>query len=65
MAANLAAQLAALGAPSSGQQSGGAGGVGAPRLPPKKRHREGAFAPAASGAALRLDGVFRPGNEGA
>jgi len=38
MAANLAASLAALGAPSS-QQGQGNTGPGAPKLPPKKRHR--------------------------
>jgi hypothetical protein len=67
MAANLAAQLAALGAPSSGQGQGNSGG-GAPaaRLPPKKRHRDVAAAPNASGCnAVRVDSFFRPGNDGA
>jgi hypothetical protein len=65
MAANLAAQLAALGAPSSGGQQSGGGGAPAARLPPKKRHRDLPGAPSAPAVALRVDAAFRPGNEGA
>jgi hypothetical protein len=69
MAANLAAQLAALGAPSSGQSQGssygGGGGAPAARLPPKKRHRDGVAAAPSASIAVRVDGFFRPGNDGA
>ena len=65
MAANLAASLTALGAPSSGTTNNGGAGGAPPKLPPKKRHRPEGASSVSNGGPVRVgESLLRATAEG-